>query len=64
MMCAIQKGRKKIVVLFLEYGVDVHARMVQSGYTALFIAVQKGNTEIMGLLLDHGAELEVGRMCR
>jgi len=53
---ATRSNRLKLVLFFLEEGVDPNFRNTKTGATALFFAVQQGNLQSAALLMQHGAD--------
>ena len=54
---AVTEGRADIVLLFLDAGIDIRARLLTK--TPIMVASTHGRSEVTRLLLDRGAEVNV-----
>jgi hypothetical protein len=59
MVMAAWSGRREVISLLLDLGVDPGARRAHDRQTALHVAAFQGDTELVDLLLRHGAPLDV-----
>ena len=59
MISAAWYGRREVIALLLELGVDPATLGPQDGQTALHVAAYQGDAELVELLLKHGAPLDL-----